>query len=258
MYLLDDNKLVSEGKELLDPFMAERVTNIGYDVSCESFIKEPGTEEPKITLGPNESAFVKTSEIMKLPDDMIAYVQLRNSRIRQGLTLDAPIYQPGHNTKVFFRITNVSKGDISLSSSDELATVIFIQLDKAVKTPYSGTFSNEMNYEGMGDYSSNYSEQISKVDKKINNLEKLERNIYANVLAIMAVFVGVFSLININVSLVTQNIAIKTLLVTDFTMVGAIGFLIAMVSFITSSHKKIIWLPSVIAFAVALILAIVL
>lgn len=81
---------------------------------------------------------------------------------------------------------------------------------------------------------------------------------YANVLAIMAVFVGVFSLININVSLVTQNIAIKTLLVTDFTMVGAIGFLIAMVSFITSSHKKIIWLPSVIAFAVALILAIVL
>lgn len=258
MYLLDDNKLASEGDKLLNPFAAERVTNIGYDLSCESFIKEPGTEESKIILGPNESVFVKTSEIMKLPDDMIAYVQLRNSRIRQGLTLDAPIYQPGHNTKVFFRVTNISSGEIKLNSSDELATIIFFKLDESVKAPYSGTFRDEMNYSGMGDYSSTYSEQISKVDKKMDKLENLERNIYTNVLAIMAVFVGVFSLININVSLLAQNIAMKALMITDFTMVGAIGFLIAMVSFITSSHKKIVWLPSVIAFAVALILAIVL
>lgn len=258
MYLLDDNKLASEGQSLLDPFKAERVTNIGYDLSCESFIKEPGREESKITLGPKESAFVKSSEIMNLPDDMIAYVQLRNSRIRQGLTLDAPIYQPGHNTKVFFRITNISDSEINLNCADEIATIIFFKLDEAVKKPYEGTFSDEMNYSGMGDYTSAYSEQISKVDKKMDKLENLERNIYTNVLAIMAVFVGVFSLININVSLLAQNISMKALLVTDFTMVGAIGFLIAMVSFITSSHKKIVWLPSIIAFAVALILAIVL
>ena len=51
-----------------------------------------------------------TSELIHLPSTLVARVMLRNSRIRQGLSLDAPLYFPGHSTRVFFRVTNIGQG----------------------------------------------------------------------------------------------------------------------------------------------------
>ena len=60
-------------------------------------------ESKNIKLEPHDSAFVMSKESIELPNNIIAKVVLRNSRIRQGLTIDTPIYQPGHRTKVFFQ-----------------------------------------------------------------------------------------------------------------------------------------------------------
>ena len=53
---------------------------------------------------------------------------------------------------------------------------------------------------------------------------------YGNVLAIMGIFVAIFSLINVNVSLATaENVTMKMLLTMNFSTVTSIGFLIALI-----------------------------
>ena len=108
MFLID-KKISEMGSSLLKPFDEESVTNIGYDLKTESFFLDANRPRTEVDLAPGDTVFVRTVETITLPDDMAAQVQLKNSRIRQGLSLEAPIYQPGHHTKVFFRVTNITR-----------------------------------------------------------------------------------------------------------------------------------------------------
>lgn len=80
---------------------------MSYDLTTDYFYVGGGRAS-SAKLMPGDSAFVVAKEIVALPDDLAARALLRNSRIRQGLSLDAPLYFPGHKTAVFFRVTNVS------------------------------------------------------------------------------------------------------------------------------------------------------
>lgn len=79
---------------------------------------------------------------------------LRNSRIRQGLHLDAPLYLPGHETIVYYRVTNFSGRAITLKEGDGIAAITFEELPEPVDSPYSGGFQKEMKFSGMGKYGS--------------------------------------------------------------------------------------------------------
>lgn len=74
---------------------------------------------------------------------------LRNSRIRQGLSLDAPLYFPGHGTRLFYRVTNVSGGTITLDKSKGIAQVAFQHVEGTVAHPYHGAFSDELDFNGI-------------------------------------------------------------------------------------------------------------
>lgn len=88
-----------------------------------------------------------------------------NSRIRQGLSLDAPIYQPGHRTLIYYRFTNISKSTITLSTEDGTAYIMFYDLDNIPSNTYNGAFQNEGgNFFGMSSYSEYFRKEISKVD----------------------------------------------------------------------------------------------
>ena len=152
--ILYDKLLIEQGKDIISPFDTERVTNIAYDLTAESFSTVPYEEQSSVTLNPGDCVHVKSVEEIKLPEDMICWVQLRNSRIRQGLSLDAPIYQPGHHTKVFFRLINNSGQELTLKEGDGIASIILERLGGKVQKPYSGAFQNEFNYSGMSDYES--------------------------------------------------------------------------------------------------------
>ena len=112
--LLIDKKLFKQGASMIEPFDEEQVTNIGYDLRTDCFFLDTNTSKKEVDLAPGDTVFVRTTETLDLPNDMAAAVQLRNSRIRQGLSLTAPIYQPGHKSKVFFRVTNATKQVIHL------------------------------------------------------------------------------------------------------------------------------------------------
>ncbi len=253
--LIYDKKLALMGANMIHPFDKDKVINIGYDLSTEKYTLGNNADTKEVKLLPGDSAFVMSKETIQLPKNVCARVVLRNSRIRQGLSLDAPIYQPGHKTKVFFRITNVSDKEIDLDDRVEFATIIFEELEGEVDKPYSGTFQNEFDYNGMGDYTSVYSREFKEIDDKIKGVKEVEKHIYGNVLAIMAIFVGVFSLINLNVSIAQQSFDTKYLLVLNAVTVGAVSALMAIVdAIVNDSKKRFLWVIPIVFFILAILI----
>lgn len=235
------------------------ITNIGYDLTSDAFTNKKDDISELYELVPGDSIFVMTKESIELPNDTIGIVVLKNSRLRQGLHLDAPIYQPGHKTKVFFRITNFSKSNITLAKGDKLATIIFNQLDTPVSKPYNGTYQSEFNFKGMGTYGPEYSKQMKKIERKIDTLKEIEKSIYSNVITIMTIFIGIFSIININLNIVASEIWQPFRIIQhNLTVIGAIGFLVLLSRTILSHHSKkswAYWLIPIICFIAAIVLA---
>ena len=156
---------------LLDSYDPDCLTNTGYDLRAKYFAIG-GEKKTAAYLEPGESAFVASVDILTVPDDMLCRVVLKNSRIRQGFTLDAPVYQPGHQTRVFFRITNVSGNEIRLSAGEKYATLIFEQLTGVPDHPYAGAFSDEFEFSGLGKYQDIYEKQIRELEKKESSPKK--------------------------------------------------------------------------------------
>ena len=89
-----NQELTAQNKPLISDAKSDQFFSIGYDLTTSGFYVGQEAEKSNISLAPNDSVFVKSKEVIDLPSDVMAYVSLRNSRIRQGLSLTAPIYQP--------------------------------------------------------------------------------------------------------------------------------------------------------------------
>lgn len=258
--LLIDKKLSKQGASMIKPFHEDQVTNIGYDLRTDCFFLDKSTSKGEVDLAPGDTVFVRAEEELELPDNMAAAVQLRNSRIRQGLSLTAPIYQPGHKSKVFFRVTNATRQMIHLDAKQGIGYLVFLPLEESVEKPYNGAFQNEDAFVGMSTYQSTLADDVSELEKKVDTVKNIEKNVYGNVLSIMGIFIGIFSLINVNLSLVTANATMATLLTFNFATVGAIAFLIGLINAILPDGKnhKMIWWASGIAFALSIVVQFVL
>ena len=138
---------------LLENYVSQNIKSIGYDLRTKDFYDLDKNHMFECSLLPNETIFIGCIENINLPADIAARIILRNSRIRQGLQIEAPIYYPGHKTQVYFRVTNISKSMINLTLKDEIASITFEKLGKKPHDTYSGTFQEEITFKGMADYS---------------------------------------------------------------------------------------------------------
>lgn len=227
--LLVDRDILSRGESLIEGFREESVTNIGYDLTADGFWVA-NQEQKEVTLQPGESVFVQAKENICLPNNMVARVVLRNSRIRQGFSLDAPIYQPGHHTSVFCRLTNVSADELVLRAGQQYAMILFETLETEPKAPYSGAFSDESKFVGLASYEGKYRQEIKAIEKKTEDIKSMEKTIYANVLVILTVFVALFSFITTNLSLLSSNAGTDTFLIHNFVLLGCISFLVGLLN----------------------------
>lgn len=258
--LLRDSEIkeLIEHKVLTDAKL-ENITSIAYDLSTKQFYSDRDTHVTEIDLMPNSSVFVGSEECIYLPDDMCAQITLRNSRIRQGLLLEAPIYQPGHKTRVFFRITNISTAKIHLSTKDGIASICFEKLSGAVEHPYTGAFCDEFDFKGLGAYDSKYRSQMTDIEKKVEDIQHIERKMYGNVITLLTIFIGIFSLLNVNISLaLSGTVTIQRLLTFNLSTIGSIAFLVAIIQTVAASHqtkaaKVLCWVVTAIAFVAAFI-----
>ena len=215
------------------------VGSISYDLRTKYYVQNDNEFKDSFDLSPSESVFVACEEIIRMPNDMIGRIILRNSRIRSGLMLDAPVYQPGHHTRLCFRITNVSERTMRLGRDAEFASIMFEQLDHAPENPYDGEFQEELDFKNLGSYRKKYKMELQDYDDKAASLHNLEKSIYGNVITLMTVFIALFSLININIELAyAQTIEVGRMIVFNLTTVGSIAFLVALIRLPSSARKR--------------------
>ena len=88
-----------------------------------------------------------------MPNNLVGKIIDKNSQIRRGLLVSAPVYQPGHKTRIFIRVTNLSDKDITLNRGEQIASIMFEELDGEPKNLYNGAFVDEYEYKGLSSYS---------------------------------------------------------------------------------------------------------
>jgi len=253
--LLRGNGYVTDGRETaIIGGERNKVFSIGYDLTARRFYRSKDGMLECVLL-PGESVFAESEEIIAFGVNVAGRVGLRNSRLRMGLSLDAPVYHPGHKTRVYFRLTNISGDAIRLKSGESYASMFFERLSEPPESPYNGSFQDEFDYRNLGDYKSAYSEQIQSLDGKIKTLESIERTVYGNVATILTVFVAVFTILNVNISLAQGGNGAGAYAVFNLSTVGAVSALALLLSHLLPvGGKRCLWLWAILAVCLLVVL----
>ena len=250
--LLSDAKI----RELINNNVLQNANehNIGpvsYDLTTKSFHSKD-SEKSYADLMPGDSIFVSSEEVIDLPSDLAARVSLRNSRIRQGLTLDAPLYFPGLKTRVFFRVTNISSDEIKLNPTKGIAQLSFETISGTVEKPYHGAFSDEFDYSGMGNYTDIYKSEMEEIDRREDSLKKMESRIYERVIALFAIFAAIFTLVNINAGSLIGNASGITIATVNLSIIGGFSALVGLIAIALKAEgiasKIILFAIAIVAF----------
>lgn len=254
MYLID-----KEIKEIIHNGVFENAEVSCVDsVSCDLHIKYiVGDENAELAvkeLEPGETAIVAANERINMPDDMIGTIIHKNSRLRTGLSVSAPVYRPGHKTRIFLSVSNLSGSKIEIAAGESIAAIMFDRLEQKPDTVYTGGFQDENAYKGLGNYESVWGTRIKKIDDKYLSIKDLEKSIYGNVLVIMTIFLGLFSLLNFELSVV-KSIANDIFNIVRYNIIylGSISLLICLANLILPYGGKRKWLLLIIPFVCILI-----
>lgn len=241
-------RLETEKKEIIINAVADNYQKINYDLRIKDIIVvgEDGYESQSLQsydLPSGDTVFISTIESINVPLDLVGMVTERNSALRSGLKIDAPIYQPGHNTRIFLRVTNISNNDIKLEAEKSIASIMFAQLTSAVEK-YEGRYTNEFDFSGIGDFTNDLP-KIIKISKKMESIENIEKRLYEKVLTLLTIFIGIFSLINLNVHFLNEATSLKKMLTYNLISIGGIGLLVAFVGFIIHKNLKENWFVTI-------------
>ena len=240
MYL-KDNELKSG---FIENTLDENFGNIGYDLRIAEIVKD--SERTKdYELQPAESVFVSTKEVINIPTDMFAQVVIRNSAIRLGLSVVAPIYQPGHKTRIFFRVTNSSARTVHLEEGKSICTLMAFRFATASDKPYTGVYSDEMDYRGIGDFHSVSIPEAGSLTEKLKAVEKVESRLYGNVMMMLTVFVAIFSLVNLNTAAWQNDYSLSQTVMFNFMFLSVISTLVLLVAEVLNRLTGRRWLYAV-------------
>ncbi len=240
----DIKKKAANGELIAEGYDELNVSNTSYDLSVDTiYIKTDARHSDGVgeaELEPGETVFVKTIELLRIPNDILGVIGEKNSRMRQGLVVAGPHYQPGHETYGYLRVQNISDSVITIKHGTKIAQIFFEQLTQEPERPYSGTFQREMKYVGLGNYEKEYSrERKDAADKRQRQLEERETGIYTNVLTLMGVFVAIFSVISINYQAFTQTtVDLKFIVVVNITLAVCIIAMLGTIVYLIHRFRK--------------------
>ena len=234
-------KRIETSAEIIEYSIPDNFGKFSYDLRVSEVLIETEDgktkKETNYTLSAGATVFVATKEVLNMPLDLIGIVTQKNSVIRKGLKIDAPIYHPGHHTRMFLRVTNISQDDIEIHENYQIASIMFGRLSEEVEA-YKGHFVDEFDFMVVANYPNDIP-KVKKVDKKMKSLENIEKNIYERVILIVSIFIGVFSLINLNTQFVSTDLL--TMLIYNLISIGGIGIFVSFIGIIMDNQNKSKW-----------------
>lgn len=98
----------------------------------------PGSgDAAKIILAPGETILIYTEEKFSIPSDMVLHASPISTWARKGLRVEISYFvDPGFQGPFCFPVTNVSTHELSISSTDPIMSVEFVQLSKHANAPW--------------------------------------------------------------------------------------------------------------------------
>lgn len=241
--VLVDKEIKARSSEIFKKNYHERyVQPISYDIHIDEIISENGNVTA-FNLQPHEVVMIRCQEEVHVPNDLIIRIENKNSIIRLGLTITAPVYHPGHTTPIYLRVENVSGNEITIDKDMSIAQMMFEKLFDVPEQTYNqktnASFNDEEQYRGLGKYSEVLEKKRHKIEKERENLENKEASIYANILTMMGIFVSIFSLITVNFSSINESNFNKDFILTMNLSLGiVITLFMGLILFFINKYKN--------------------
>lgn len=258
--LLVDKEIKQRGKDIvIEGYDENNVNSVSYDVTLECIITNDAEKESYI-LQPGETIFVRTKEMIHMPDDLMGRIGEKNSKMRLGIQVSGPHYFPGHKTYMFLRVSNISPNRIKLDKGDKIAQIFFEQLKEVPQKTYNlqenASFNNEEKYRGFAGYQDEYERKILKIEQQKEELEEKESRIYANIMTIMGVFVAVFSMIMVNFTNINAETAnLKFLVMLNLSLGIVVVLFVGLMLIFLNKAKSKNFLVAYIIFILILVIA---
>jgi len=153
---------ISKGKIVVEPFSDELVRENGLDLRLAPEVarlkktdkvfdvKEGGCVEDfyefergeSFVVQPNERVLLSTIEYIKLPEDLMAFVNLRSTYARLGLVLPPTIVDAGFEGTLTIEVLGGSF-PVRLHAGERFVHLIFSKLTSPVEKPYSGLYQGQ-------------------------------------------------------------------------------------------------------------------
>ena len=109
----------------------------------------------------------------------------------------------------------------------------------------------------MGDYRNIYQSEVRKIESKADEVLGIEKRMYANVLALMAIFAAIFTLVNVNIQALSASSPL--ILTVNFATVGSFAFLVGLIALVVKPRERVWYVVpfvvGVLAFAAAIVFA---
>lgn len=222
-------------------FVPENVKDVFVDLTVGAVVTETNSLGESELL-PGTSAIVKTAETFSVPDDCVAFVHERTSVFRTGLSISgsSPL-KPGFRGACFVRVTNVGDKSVRLATGNPLAQICFVEIGGVPELTYDrqpeNHFQNENEYRGLGGYGAKYSAFLSEMDKRRNDLEKLQGRIYADVVAILGIFSAFIAILVSNVQAFSADKGLCEVASINAAIIVSVLSLLIFIKFFTNGRK---------------------
>lgn len=207
MSFLGERELKSRAGNIISDYNEDSIKSNHYELtlgqsycSTTTNSKVLQAKDNQIVIEPGEFYFLESSEILKIPDNLMAFISIKSKVKFKGLINISGFHvDPNFQGKLVFSVLNVGTSPINLTTKEPLFQIWFAELTSG--TNYHGHHQNLAGVNGdfLNKYMiSNNNAYPADLQKQINKLEtKLSTTIvYAAILItlISGIFLIVFKL----------------------------------------------------------------
>ncbi|MGC8587353.1 MAG: dCTP deaminase [Candidatus Micrarchaeia archaeon] len=162
----DLENVIKSKRLIVKPFAKEIIRENGLDLrladeiayhnsKLKNFVMDPRNEkhikdayiikkrQKELVIEPHSQVLLSTLEYIKLPDNLVGFVELRSTWARHGLSMPPTIIDAGFGGTVTLEVVNNAPYSIMLKPKMRFAHVIFASTLSKVDNAYSGVYFNQ-------------------------------------------------------------------------------------------------------------------
>jgi dCTP deaminase len=145
----DIKEYIKSQKLLIEPLQLDTIRENGVDLRIGSEIiriKRNGTYEKeygdKFVIYENQHVLLTTKEKIKMPNDLIAFCNLRSTFARLGFIIPPTIVDAGFQGQLTIELVG-SSYPITIKEDERFLHLVFARTLSPVERPYSGKYQDQ-------------------------------------------------------------------------------------------------------------------